>query len=236
MIVYCTTNKINGKKYIGSDSKNNPKYYGSGVNIKKAIKKYGKINFTKQILCRVDSINLMKELEEYWIEYFDAYNNPLFYNATKYACGITKFPEDKKINISNANKGNKYNLGRKPTESQKQKTSEANKGKKHTEEYKLEKKQRALDNKYALGYKFTQEQKDKISKAKINHKCYKEVDRNKKISEKLNTPVLQYTKQGEFIKEYPSVKSACEELKITSISRSLKDWNNNSRGFKFKYK
>jgi group I intron endonuclease len=236
MIVYCTTNKINGKKYIGSDSKNNPKYYGSGVHVKKAIKKYGKINFTKQILCEVNDIDLMRELEEYWIEYFNAYHNPLFYNATKYACGITKATEYQKQKTSEANKGHKYNLGRKFTESQKQKISEANKGKKHTEEYKLEKKQRALGNKYALGYKFTQEQKDKISNSKTGHKCYKEVDRNKKISEKLNTPVLQYTKQGEFIKEYPSVKSACEELKITSISRSLKNWNNNSRGFKFKYK
>ncbi len=236
MIVYCVTNKINGKKYIGSDSNNNPEYYGSGVYIKKSLKKYGKKNFIKEILCEVNDISLMKELEEYWIDYFDAYNNPLFYNATKYSSGISKFPEDKKINISNANKGNKHHLGFPQSEYQKSQTRKANIGKKHTEEFKEQKRQKALGNKYALGNTLTREQKEKISKAKTNHKCYQNPNRNKKISEKLNKPVLQFDKKGNFIKEYPSVKSACKDLGITSISRSLKNWNNNSKGFKFKYK
>jgi len=37
-VVYKTTNSINGKWYIGKDSKNNPKYFGSGVALKRAIK------------------------------------------------------------------------------------------------------------------------------------------------------------------------------------------------------
>ena len=236
MIVYCIINKINGKKYIGSDSNNNPKYYGSGVYIKKAIKKYGKENFVKEILCKVDNIELMKELEEYWIEYFDAYNNPLFYNSTKYAAGISKFPEEKKINIVNANKGNKYHLGFSQSEYQKEQTRKANIGKKHSQTTKDIKSKKALGNKYALGNIFTKEQKLKISESKINHECYKDPNRGKKISEKLNKPVLQYTKQGIFIKEYPSAISVCKDLGITSISRSLKNWSNNSKGFKFKYK
>jgi hypothetical protein len=40
-IVYCTHNKINGKKYIGSHSANNPNYLGSGFRLKIAIKKSG---------------------------------------------------------------------------------------------------------------------------------------------------------------------------------------------------
>jgi group I intron endonuclease len=234
MIVYCIINKINGKKYIGSDSNNNPKYYGSGTYIKKAIKKYGKENFVKEILCKVDNIELMKELEEYWIEYFDAYNNPLFYNATKYAAGISKCTWGEKI--SKKTKGHKWNLGKKHTEKTKLKISQSNTGNTFTESEKIKRRKKALGNKYALGNILTEEQKTKISKSKINHECYKDPNRGKKISDKLNKPVLQYTKQGIFIKEYPSAISVCKDLGITSISRSLKNWSNNSKGFKFKYK
>jgi group I intron endonuclease len=234
MIVYCITNKINGKKYIGSDSNNNPKYYGSGTYIKKSIKKYGKENFIKQTLCEVDNIELMKEVEEYWIEYFNAYNNPLFYNATKYAAGISKCTWGSKI--SEKTKGHKWNVGKHHTEKTKILISKANTGNKHTESEKIKRKEKALGNKYALGNILTDEQKKKISESKLNHKCYQDPNRGKKISEKLSKPVLQYTKQGIFIKEYPSSVSACKDLGITSIGRSLKNWDFNSKGFKFKYK
>jgi len=72
MVVYKTINLINGKIYIGQDSKNNPKYLGSGVLIKKAIIKYGKENFRKEIL---EFCNTHKELsnqETYWINKLNA--------------------------------------------------------------------------------------------------------------------------------------------------------------------
>ena len=89
-IVYCTTNLINGKKYIGSHTRNLNKYMGSGVDITKAIKKYGKDNFIKQILAEVDSYEMMRKLEEYWCEYFDVKNNKLFYNRTNKGVGSPK--------------------------------------------------------------------------------------------------------------------------------------------------
>ena len=42
MVIYKTTNLINGKIYIGKDVRNLNCYLGSGKLLKKAIEKYGK--------------------------------------------------------------------------------------------------------------------------------------------------------------------------------------------------
>ena len=49
MIIYKTTNLVNGKIYIGQDSNNNPNYLGSGKLLKYAISKYGIENFKLSI-------------------------------------------------------------------------------------------------------------------------------------------------------------------------------------------
>jgi len=51
-ILYETTNKVNGKKYIGIHSTNNLNdgYLGSGTAIKRAINKYGESSFNIKIL------------------------------------------------------------------------------------------------------------------------------------------------------------------------------------------
>lgn len=70
MVIYKTTNLINGKIYIGQDSRNNPNYYGSGKVLKSAISKYGKENFQKEILEYCATKDELNEREIYWIQFY----------------------------------------------------------------------------------------------------------------------------------------------------------------------
>ena len=63
MIVYKITNKINDKVYIGQDTKNRLSYFGSGILLKKAIKKYGRENFEKKILQTCSSLEELNKAE-----------------------------------------------------------------------------------------------------------------------------------------------------------------------------
>lgn len=71
MYIYKTTNLINGKFYIGKSEKpinESTTYYGSGILLKKAIKKYGKDNFKKEIIDTANDILGLDEKEQYWID------------------------------------------------------------------------------------------------------------------------------------------------------------------------
>lgn len=87
MIIYKTTNLINGKIYVGKDAKNNPNYLGSGNLIKLAIIKYGKENFKKEILEICVDDNELSEKEIYWINKLDSINLLIGYNLSEGGIG-----------------------------------------------------------------------------------------------------------------------------------------------------
>lgn len=64
--IYKTTNLINGKIYIGCHKTGNinDDYLGSGIILKRSIKKYGRENFVKEILHSFSSLEEMLEMEE----------------------------------------------------------------------------------------------------------------------------------------------------------------------------
>lgn len=68
MIIYRTINLINNKFYIGQDSNNNPDYFGSGLLLKRAIAKYGKESFKKEIICQCSNKEELNQKEIYWIQ------------------------------------------------------------------------------------------------------------------------------------------------------------------------
>jgi hypothetical protein len=63
--VYKTTNKINGKYYIGVHKTSNPldDYYGSGKYLQRAVEKYGPKNFEKEVIAIFETKQEAYQLE-----------------------------------------------------------------------------------------------------------------------------------------------------------------------------
>lgn len=81
--IYLTTNKINGKKYIGMCKNTHREgYLGSGKLLKEAIKKYGKQNFERTILQECETFESLSNAEECWIKHYNAIEDDSFYNLT----------------------------------------------------------------------------------------------------------------------------------------------------------
>ena len=179
MVIYLTTNKINGKKYLGKDVQNNPKYLGSGLDLKKAIKKYGAENFKKTILEVCNNKEELWKREEYWLNYYDVKNNKEFYNRTNKAFGSWE--------------GRKFDP---ITEETKQKMSMAHK------DIPLSKEHKQAISDAMLGHSKTEEWKKNLSKSStesfgrkvlqkdLEGNIIKEWNRGKQASQELN---LNYT-------------------------------------------
>jgi len=88
MIIYKTTNLINGKIYVGQhNTSSDDGYLGSGLILQKAIDKYGKENFKREILEFVNENNV-DEREIYWIAYTSATQREIGYNITTGGYGV----------------------------------------------------------------------------------------------------------------------------------------------------
>ena len=79
--LYCHTNKINGKKYIGISKQlpshrwQNGKGYKGCSKFERAIKKYGWENFQHEILFKNLTKQEASDLEQQYIEQYDTVNN-----------------------------------------------------------------------------------------------------------------------------------------------------------------
>lgn len=167
MIIYKTTNLINGKIYVGKDCQGNPKYLGSGVYLRRAIKKYGVDNFKKEILEICDASNIC-EREVYWVAKLKSRDLKIGYNITSGGEGIPGYHHT----ASTKNKMSLHNCMRRAEI--RLKVSLANKGKTRTEEA------RRNISLGQLGKKDNERTKLKKSKAHLGHHI--SIETRRKIS------------------------------------------------------
>lgn len=241
--VYTITNTINGKIYVGSalltfNKRKNQHYSDLSLNkhsnphLQRAYNKYGKDNFVFEIL-EYYNVDIAVDMENYWVNILNTRDQNIGYNIlspTNGRLGMKHSDESKqKMSISQA--GEKHRLYGKTLSAEiKAKISESHKGLKHSEE---SKKKMSLSRKGTnigknnpfYGKKHTKETLLLIS-SKIDYTL-----RYKKI--------LQFNMNGDFIKEFDSLKDAKKELNITScggLGIALRNFNRSYKGFRWKYK
>jgi len=146
--VYITTNLLTGQQYIGKHSTTNKSsnYLGSGTRLKNAIQKYGKENFSKEIVSVHQTEEEAYLAEDIMIDELNAIDSDKFYNIVKGGRGggydrkIGPRPENKirrgwnhtdeaKQKISEAHKGREnWHKGRQKSDETKKKMSKSQKG------------------------------------------------------------------------------------------------------------
>ena len=155
MIVYLTTNKVNGKKYIGSTNKTyeqaiKANYLGSQKELKADIESLGADKFSFEVIEQCNDLNHCRERERYHHDLNNVAKSQQFYNKKHGHYGATghRYSGEQSLNLSRALRGKK----RKPTTVKAQ--SNRMKGKKPSELSKargrLTKMKNALKNNNAI--------------------------------------------------------------------------------------
>ena len=178
--IYCITNNINGKTYIGQRKcpidklPEEDDYMGSGELIKRAIKKYGKENFSKTIL--ESGIETKKEVDKREIYFIAKYKK---IGKAEYNVSIGGTGGNLGEEVNKLIKKSKQNI----TEETRRKMSESAKKKTFTLEHRKNIGISSIGNKSRKGQHISDEQKKKQSEKLKGRKFTDE--HKKKISESL---------------------------------------------------
>ena len=192
--IYRITNNINHKTYIGQHLYHGSLlvedgYMGSGIYLKKAQKKCGIENFSKEIITIAISRSEANVLEKFYIAKERKENT--------YGC----------YNIADGGQGGAWNKGIPCSEETKKKISETLKGRPHSEEWK----RKINENSTRFsGHHHSEESKKKISESGKGHRPYfcrprteeeKQKMREKIKGRKLNLSDEERAKRSERAKE-----------------------------------
>ena len=206
MVIYLTTHTPTGKKYIGKDVSNSPSYFGSGAEIKQIIKTEGKSNLVKTILECCDCKEDLAKREEFWLQKFDAENNPLFMNRTNKAFGNSGLSDETKLKIKMSS------LGKPKSTEARNNMSKGRTGKTRNQ---------------------TKVRSDKGKPRGISPWVSENLKtRNRESTFK---PVIQYDLEGNIVREYKSAQEA-KNITNLKIQNALLGTTKTSGGYIWKYK
>ena len=223
--------------YLVSNINNNPLEVYVGKTINPINREYHhKYRFGNQIKFEiVDQIKSIsskewKPLEIKWIEYYEQIGY-ILENKNKGGNGPDRHSVETKNKISKSKQGNTNNLGNSYSNESKNKI----KSKKTGQKYNITKKGHTHGN---YGKIRNDEWKEKQHSAKIGKKySWGSKITQGKIGKGLK-PIIQLSKQNEFIQEWPSLKQASFILKIKSgdISCCCNGKQKTAGGYIWKYK
>lgn len=264
MYIYKTTCLINNKIYIGQCSKSpeeSEDYFGSGRRIKDCLKKHGKKNFKKEILCICKSQKALDVMEEFYIKKFNSTNKEIGYNilpGTANGFGSVSPMLIKSVRESSLSKIKLFWSSDKSIEVRKEISKKRKDffkenpgiisgknnpmfGKFHS---KYTKKIISIRTKESLSDDFVrnkisvkaEEMWDKFRKNGLDKKIIRKRADNKKV------PVLMFSIDGKFIREFKSSVDVEKELGFcrmnigTCCRKNKKEFKYQRYGYKWKYK
>lgn len=267
--IYLITNLVNGHRYVGKHRQSEPKldtgYHGSGRRLWRAYKKYGKENFSMEILEWVSGSNKeLNEREIFWIDMFKTFTNHYDYNETPGGDGQST---ESMLGSKNPMWGNhrwagKNNprYGKPVSEGTRRKVSIANTGKTWDSERKQQWSKRMMgennpnygngskisgEKNYWYGKHLPESVRRKMSEAAIGkyvgekNPMYGRRKENSPVygaKSKVAKKVAQYTRSGEFIKVWDCMADAQRAIgRKEGISDCCRGRQKTCGGFVWKY-
>lgn len=210
--IYCITNKVNNKKYVGltvttlanrfKEHRADSKRKRIKMPLYKAFEKYGLENFVIEQLEEADN-EVLADREIYWIDKLNTYDSRYGYNATRGGQGGRRLYNDetRKLVIAEWEKG--YSI-------------------------------QEIHERLGIG-------EVKISSYVKNLPNFKERTQEiitQRIIQARGRKVRQYTTNGEFVKEYATASEAQRELGLNNCSQIVdccKHTNYTCKGFLWRY-